>query len=275
MEKYQYKTVFISDLHLGTEGARADLLLHFLKSINCEQLYLIGDVIDGWRLQNSWYWPAEHQDVIDYLVQKAQDGLDIKLLPGNHDDFLRNPRYQAYIPNYIDYSEEFIYTAISGKKYLVLHGDQVDEVIRKAKWLAKVGDWAYRVAILINRGFNMIRRMLGLKYWSLSLHLKQFVKRLATRNRFEKNLTKLAIERNLDGIIAGHSHRPTLIEYNGVDYMNDGDWVESLSALVEHYNGTFEIIQWDKELKIGRHELEHMRRKGIKPELPDWGENGE
>ncbi|MFV0430592.1 MAG: UDP-2,3-diacylglucosamine diphosphatase [Alphaproteobacteria bacterium] len=272
MRDYNFKTVFISDLHLGTEGSRADLLLHFLKSIQCETLYLVGDVIDGWRLQNSWYWPSEHQDVVEHILQRLKEGQVIKMLPGNHDDFLRNPRYAAFIPEGIDFAEEFVFEAINGKKYLVLHGDQVDDIVRKAKWLAKIGDWAYRVAILFNRGFNAIRYLLGMKYWSLSLQLKQFVKRLATRNRFEKNLAKLAIERGLDGIIAGHSHRPADMDYHGTHYMNDGDWVESLTALVEHHDGRFEIIYWDEEIHIGRHELERMRRKGIKLDLPAMGQ---
>ncbi len=272
-KRYRYKTIFISDLHLGTEGCRADLLLHFLKSVQCEHLYLVGDIIDGWRLANSWYWPDTHQDVIDYILKKSQLEFKVTMLPGNHDDFLRNPRYSQYVPASIEFGEEFVFEAQNKKRYLVLHGDQVDEIVRKAKWLAKVGDWAYRVALILNRVLNMIRRLLGMEYWSLSLQLKQFVKRIATRNRFEKSLTQLAKEKGLDGVICGHSHCPTFIQYKGMDYMNDGDWVESLSALVEHFDGHFEILKWNEELQIERHELEYMRRKNITPQLPNWGEN--
>jgi UDP-2,3-diacylglucosamine pyrophosphatase LpxH len=239
----QVRTVFISDLHLGTRGARSDMLLDFLSRVHCERLYLVGDIVDGWRLRKSWYWHAEFDAVIRAILDLAKNGTEVIYIPGNHDEMFRE--WLGLEVAGVKLLREAEHLAADGRRYLVMHGDEFDGVIRYAKFLAYLGDQAYTVALIINRWFNFARRRLGYPYWSLSQWLKRQVKgAVKAIDRFETALAGEARRRGLDGVICGHIHHPEMRMVNGVLYMNDGDWVESCSALVEHHDGAFELLDW-------------------------------
>jgi UDP-2,3-diacylglucosamine pyrophosphatase LpxH len=239
----QVRSVFISDLHLGTRGSRSDMLLDFLARVRCERLYLVGDVVDGWRLRKSWYWHGEFDGVIRAVLDHAAAGTEVIYIPGNHDELFRD--WLGLEIQGVKLVREAEHLAADGRRYLVLHGDEFDGVIRYAKFLAYLGDWAYDTALVLNRWFNMARRRLGLPYWSLSQWLKRQVKEAVKAiDRFETALAGEARRRGFDGVICGHIHHAEMRVVNGVMYMNDGDWVESCTALVEHADGRFELIDW-------------------------------
>lgn len=239
----KYKSVFISDIHLGTAGCKAEYLLSFLKQTHCERLYLVGDIIDGWRLRRSWYWPQSHNDVVQKIMRKARKGTDVIFIPGNHDAFIRP--YVEHDFGSIQVHDEVIHTAADGKRYLVIHGDEFDVVVKYAKWLAMLGDGAYSVALKLNDVLNWCRTKLGYGYWSLSAYLKFKVKNAVQFIAdFESALADVARKRGVDGVICGHIHHPEIRNIDGITYCNDGDWVESCSALVEHMDGRMEIIYW-------------------------------
>ena len=240
-ERPEVRAIFISDLHLGTRGCQAHLLLDFLRDYDAETIYLVGDIIDGWRLKKGWYWPQAHNDVVQKLLRKGRKGQRIVLVPGNHDEFLRD--YVGAQFGAIEICETAIHESATGKRYLVIHGDQFDVVVRNAKWLALLGDWAYDTALAVNTVVNLVRRKVGLPYWSLSawakLRVKSAVNFIST---FEEALAKAAHKVSADGVICGHIHHAVISEHFGVGYLNCGDWVESCTALVEHHDGRFEII---------------------------------
>jgi UDP-2,3-diacylglucosamine pyrophosphatase LpxH len=239
----RFRTIFISDLHLGTKGAKADLVLDFLRWHDADRLYLVGDVIDGWRLNKAWHWPQSHNDVIQNLLARGQRRGDIIYLPGNHDEFMRD--YLGHALGGIAIVDDTIHEAADGRRYLVIHGDQFDVVVRRAPWLAHLGDVAYRAAMRLNGAINLVRRRLGLSYWSLSAWAKAKVKNAVNNaGRFETTLRDEAARRQVDGVICGHIHRATITEAAGTRYLNCGDWVESCTALVEHQDGRFEILHW-------------------------------
>lgn len=250
-----YRSVFISDVHLGTRGCRSDFLADFLRRISCEHLFLVGDIIDGWRLRKSWYWDESHDEVIRLIIGLARAGAEVTYLPGNHDEMFR-----AWLPLLgqadveiagIRLRDEAVHTTADGRRLLVLHGDAFDSVVRYAKFLALLGDWAYTVALVANRWFNAVRRRLGYPYWSLSAWLKRQVKEAVKAiDRFESALATEAKRRGLDGVICGHIHHAEMREVQGVLYMNDGDWVESCTALVEHADGRFELVDWVQENRL-------------------------
>jgi UDP-2,3-diacylglucosamine pyrophosphatase LpxH len=238
-----FRSVFISDIHLGTRGCQAELLLDFLKNISCEQLYLVGDIVDGWRMKRGWFWPQSHNDVVQKLLRHARKGVVVTYVPGNHDEKIRD--FCGVHFGGVVVARECVHETADGRKFLVLHGDEFDAVVRLAPWLAKTGDLAYRAAIRINTVFNRIRRQLGLPYWSLSAFLKIRVKNaLQFIDNYETAVAAEARRRGVDGIICGHIHKAEMREIQGVAYMNDGDWVESCTALVEHFDGRFEILPW-------------------------------
>tara|TARA_R110002096_G_scaffold57549_1_gene145936 strand:+ start:2801 stop:3724 length:924 start_codon:yes stop_codon:yes gene_type:complete len=242
-----YRAVFISDTHLGTRAARADLLLDFLKSTTCDQLYLVGDIVDGWQMKRSWYWDTTHNDVIRRVLKMAKHGTKVVYIPGNHDEGLRG--FEGHDLAGVTLAPEAIYTSISGKRYWVLHGDQFDGVIKYAKWLAHVGDHAYVFLLKLNTLVNKIRKWLGYEYWSLSSYLKHKVKNAVEYiGRYEEAVAAEAKRRGLDGVICGHIHHAERRFFGDVEYMNDGDWVESCTALVEHTSGDFEILYWADEV---------------------------
>ena len=241
--KLKVRTVWVSDIHLGTPGCQADALLDFLRSVECETLYLVGDIIDGWQLRRTWYWPQAHNDVVQKLLRKARKGTRVIFVPGNHDEFAR--KYLGHNFGGVDVVEEYIHELADGRKLWVTHGDHFDGVIQCAKWLAYLGDNAYELTLRINRHFNSLRARLGLPYWSLSKFLKLKVKRAVSYvGDFEAAVAREARSRGLHGVVCGHIHHAEMRMIDGTLYCNDGDWVESLSALVEHADGRLEMLDW-------------------------------
>jgi UDP-2,3-diacylglucosamine pyrophosphatase LpxH len=237
------RTIFISDLHLGTRGCQAELLLDFLRAYDAETIYLIGDIVDGWRLKRTWYWPQAHNDVAQKLLRKARKGARVIYLPGNHDEFLR-PYLGTHFGG-IEVRETDVHETADGRRFLVMHGDQFDIVVRHARWLALVGDWGYTTALSLNTYANIVRRRLGFSYWSLSQWAKLRVKNAVNFiGAFEEALAREAKEKEVDGIVCGHIHTAAMHRNFGVAYYNCGDWVESCTALVEHHDGRFEIVRW-------------------------------
>ncbi|MEP7103033.1 MAG: UDP-2,3-diacylglucosamine diphosphatase [Burkholderiales bacterium] len=237
------RTVWISDLHLGTPGCQAEALLAFLKHVECETLYLVGDIIDGWQLKRAWYWPQAHNDVVQKLLRKARKGTRVIFVPGNHDEFAR--KYVQHNFGGIEVVDEWIHETADGRKLWVIHGDLFDGVIQCAKWLAHLGDTMYEFTLKLNRHLNSLRARLGLPYWSLSKYLKLKVKRAVSYvSDFEVAVAREARKRGLQGVVCGHIHHAELREIDGVLYANDGDWVESLTALIEHADGRLEIFDW-------------------------------
>jgi UDP-2,3-diacylglucosamine pyrophosphatase LpxH len=242
------RTVFISDIHLGTPGCQALALLDFLRSVECDTLYLVGDIIDGWQLRRNWFWPQAHNDVVQKLLRKARKGTRVIFIPGNHDEFAR--RYVEHNFGGVDVAEDWLHTTADGRRLWVTHGDLFDGVIQCAKWLAYVGDSLYEFTLRLNRHFNSLRARLGLPYWSLSKYLKLKVKRAVSYvSDFEEALAREARKRGVDGVVCGHIHHAELRDIDGVLYANDGDWVESLTALVEHPDGRLEILDWAARLR--------------------------
>jgi UDP-2,3-diacylglucosamine pyrophosphatase LpxH len=241
----RYRTIWISDIHLGTRACNAELLLDFLKHTECETLYLVGDIVDGWRLKKSWYWPQQHNDVVQKLLRKARKGTRVIYLPGNHDEGVRQFVGQSFGDVVI--ADEWVHETADGRRFLVIHGDQFDVVVKYAKWLAHVGDKAYEILLNINTLLNVVRRRLGFSYWSLSAYMKQRAKRAVEYvGRFETALTDEARRRGVDGVICGHIHTAEMKDMQGMTYVNDGDWVESCTALVEHGDGALELLRWVK-----------------------------
>ena len=242
----KYKSVFISDIHLGAQMSRADKVLDFIKTLECENLYLVGDIVDGWALSRKIYWPQQHSDVIQKILRKARKNINVVYIPGNHDEFLR-----AFVDNQfgnISILQNDLYVGVDGKKYIVMHGDEFDAVINNVKWLSYLGSWAYDVSIMFNVIVSKIRNWLGLPYWSLSAWLKNKVKEAVNFiGNYEQNLIDFAKSRGADGIICGHIHYANIRKINDIVYMNCGDWVESCTALVEHVDGRWEIVRWNDE----------------------------
>jgi UDP-2,3-diacylglucosamine pyrophosphatase LpxH len=237
------RSIFISDIHLGTAGCQAHALLDFLRSTRCDYLYLVGDIVDGWQLRRRWFWPQSHNDVIQKILRAARKGTHVVFVPGNHDEFAR--RYDGHEFGGIVVKQEFVHVTADGRKLWVTHGDLFDGVIQCAKWLAYLGDHAYEFTLRLNRTLNSLRARLGLPYWSLSQYLKHKVKRAVSYvSDFETAVAHEAKRRGLDGVVCGHIHRAEIREIEGVLYCNDGDWVESLTALVEHADGRLELIDW-------------------------------
>ena len=245
------RTVWISDLHLGTPGCQAEALLDFLRSVDCETLFLVGDIIDGWQLRRSWYWPQAHNDVVQKVLRKARRGTHVIFVPGNHDEFAR--KYLGHTFGGVDVVEEHVHVTADGRRLWVIHGDLFDGVIQCAKWLAYVGDSLYDLTLKLNRHFNSLRARLGLPYWSLSRYLKLKVKRAVSYlDDFERAVAREARSRGLQGVVCGHIHHAEIRTIDGVLYCNDGDWVESLTALVEHPDGRLEIIDWTDRRRAAR-----------------------
>ena len=256
------RALFISDVHLGMRPIRVAQLIDFLRCHDADVMYLVGDIVDGWRLAKSWHWPVEYNQLAQLLLEKAAAGTRMVVLPGNHDEFLRD-----YLGTYfgeVEFVDRTVHTTAQGKTYLVIHGDQFDVVVRHAKWLAHVGDWAYRFALRVNIVINWIRRRLGLSYWSLSAWAKNKVKNaVSVIGRFEEALSLEARDSGVDGIICGHIHHAENRMMDEIRYLNTGDWVESCTAIAEEYDGQFELITWTamapKEPKPRRLRLRRAR----------------
>jgi UDP-2,3-diacylglucosamine pyrophosphatase LpxH len=244
----EYRTVWISDLHLGTRDCDAAGLLAFLKRHDFEKLYLVGDVIDVWRLKKERYWPQTHNDVVQKILRKAHRGARVVFIPGNHDEFCRN-----FLGSYgnIAVKTEDVHITCRGQRLLVLHGHEFDAVIMHAKWLAYLGDAGYYLLLRLNRPLNLLRRQFGFGSWSLSAYVKRNVKKVVnTVSQFEEAVARYAKDRALDGVVCGHIHTPEMRRLRDFAYYNAGDWVESSSALVEHLDGRLELVHWRTQTVI-------------------------
>ncbi|MEO5337261.1 MAG: UDP-2,3-diacylglucosamine diphosphatase [Magnetospirillum sp. WYHS-4] len=243
MDKLRFRAIWISDVHLGTRGCQAEMLLDFLKNTESQYLYLVGDIIDGWRMRRSWYWRQAHNDVVQKILRKARKGTRVVYIPGNHDEDFRD--FARHRFGRVAVMLEAMHTTADGKRLWVLHGDAFDGVVKHAKWLAVLGDGAYTAALALNTGFNNLRRHMGFSYWSLSAYLKHKVKNAVEYiSRFEHAVIAEARKRRADGVVCGHIHHAEIRPVDGFLYCNDGDWVESCTALVEHFDGRLEILRW-------------------------------
>jgi UDP-2,3-diacylglucosamine pyrophosphatase LpxH len=266
--KLRFRTIFISDIHLGTPGCNADLLLDFLQSVKCDTLYLVGDIIDGWRLKRGWYWPTRHNDVVRRIMKMAKKGTKVIYVPGNHDEVLRD--FVGLSFGDIAILPEAVHETADGRRLLVLHGDEFDGVVLYARWLAFLGDHAYALLLRLNVVVNRARRRLGLPYWSLSAHLKHRVKRAVEfMSRFEEAVAHAAELRGADGVVCGHIHNAEIRQIGAITYYNDGDWVESCTALVEHANGRMEILDWAAHLRAEAAKRVQLHRTRVRVELTE------
>ncbi len=239
----RYRTVFVSDVHLGTRGSQAQAFLSFLRDTDADHIYLVGDIVDGWQLKKAWHWPQSHNDVVQKLLRKVRKGTRLTYIPGNHDEFLRH--FLGTHFGGIEVVDEAVHVTADGRRYLVLHGDVYDGIIRHAENLARIGDWAYDAAVFVDRRINMMRRRMGLPYWSLSSWAKSQVKQAVDFiGKFEAAACQDARRRGFDGIICGHIHHPAIETRDGLAYVNCGDWVESLTAVGETPDGRLELIRW-------------------------------
>lgn len=238
-----YRTLWISDIHLGTPGCQARYLLDFLRHHESDTLYLVGDIIDGWQLRKGWYWPQAHNDVVQKVLRKARKGTRVVYVPGNHDAMARQFIGLAF--GEIEVADEVIHVTADGRKLLVTHGDLFDGVMQHARWLAYLGDSLYTFTLVLNRWLNRVRGHFGYSYWSLSQYLKHKVKNAVSFiTAFEKVMVEEARRRQCDGIVCGHIHKAEIRDMDGLVYCNDGDWVESLSALAETADGELQILYW-------------------------------
>ena len=240
-----WRTIYLSDIHLGTRGCQAELLLDFLKHNESDHLYLVGDIVDGWRLKGGWYWPQSHNDVVQKILRLARKGVNVIYVPGNHDEVVRD--FCGVHFGGVVVARDAIHETADGRRFLVIHGDEFDGVVQHAKWLAFLGDWAYRALLASNTLINRVRRRFGFGYWSFSAFAKTRVKKaLQFIENFEQAVADEARRRGVDGVICGHIHKAERRMIDGVEYLNDGDWVESCTALVEHADGAMEILEWAK-----------------------------
>ena len=244
--RFRVRSIFISDIHLGTPGCQAGALLDFLRETESEYLYLVGDIIDGWQLKRRWYWHQSHNDVIQKVLRKARKGTKVIYIAGNHDEAVRHFLGVAFGGIAIEPEAEHV--TADGRRLLVTHGDLFDAVVQGAKWLAHVGDFLYMATLKVNRWFNHARASLGLPYWSLAQFLKHKVKNAVSYiGEFEAALATEARKRGFDGVVCGHIHKAEIRDIGGILYCNDGDWVESLTALIELDSGELKLVNWKGE----------------------------
>jgi len=243
----QFRTVWISDVHLGTKGCNAEILIDFLDSTDSETMYLVGDIIDGWRLKKKFYWPASHNDIVWRILKRARRGTRIVYIPGNHDEMFR--QFSGLNFGGVEIRRAAFHDTADGRRLMVLHGDEFDAIMLAHRWLAFVGDTAYHLLMRASHWVNLVRRRLGLPYWSLSKMAKHKVKNAVEFiSRYEEVVARAAAERGVDGVVCGHIHTAEFRRIGDVEYWNDGDWVEGCNALVEHFDGRMEILHWPEEI---------------------------
>lgn len=243
----KFRTIWISDIHLGTRGCNADMLIDFLDSTDSETMYLVGDIIDGWRLKKRFYWPSAHNDIVWRILKRAKGGTRIVYIPGNHDEMLRP--YAGLHFGGVEIARNAIHTTADGRRLLVLHGDEFDTIMLAHRWLAYVGDAAYEGLMRLNYVVNRVRTWMGLPYWSLSKMAKHKVKNAVEFiSKFEEVVAHEAGQRGVDGVVCGHIHNAEIREITGIEYYNDGDWVEGCTALVEHEDGRMQVLHWADEI---------------------------
>jgi len=243
-EPRQFRALFVSDIHLGTKACQAEAFLDFLRFHHAPRIYLVGDIVDFWRIRRGIYWPQAHNDVLQKLLRKVRKGTELVYIPGNHDEAMRD--YCGSQFGGIAIEQQTVHVGADGRRYLIMHGDEFDVVVRYAKWLAFLGDWSYTMALWLNTHLNVIRRWFGMPYWSLSAYLKHKVKRAVNYiGEFEQALSQEARRNNAKGVICGHIHHAAMRQVGDIVYINTGDWVESCTAVVETEEGIFEIIRWN------------------------------
>jgi UDP-2,3-diacylglucosamine pyrophosphatase LpxH len=240
---FAYRTIWISDIHLGARSCKADLLLKFLKDYKAQTIFLVGDIIDFWRLKAKPYWPEEHNTVIQKLLRKSRHGVTIHYIPGNHDDFFR--QFSIFQMGGINFHLGYEYTLANGSKCWITHGDQIDSLVQTAEWLCRFGSFAYELSQCMNGVINWVRKVFGLPYWSLSGFLKNKVKNASNFiHRFETALVKTAKDKKYSAVVCGHIHQGDIKKIDNVWYLNCSDWCDSMGGLIEHWDGTVELIQW-------------------------------
>ncbi len=254
----RYRTIWISDVHLGTRGCNAGMLIDFLDSTDSETMYLVGDIIDGWRMKRKFYWPAAHNDIVWRIMKRARRGTRVVYIPGNHDEMFR--QFTGMNFGGVEIRRKAIHETADGRKLLVLHGDEFDAIMLAHRWLAVVGDLAYEWLMRGNHLVNKVRALIGKPYWSLSKTAKHKVKNAVEFiSRFETVVAHEAGMRGVDGVVCGHIHNAEAREIGGIAYYNDGDWVEGCTALVEHFDGRMEILHWAEEMKA-----RSLHQQGVK-----------
>lgn len=246
-ERRKFRTIWISDIHLGTKGCNAAMLIDFLDHTDSETMYLVGDIIDGWRLKKKFYWPPEHNDIVWRVLKRARRGTRIVYIPGNHDEMVRP--FCGMNFGGVEIKRADVHTTADERRLLVLHGDEFDTIMLAHRWLAFVGDALYHVMMGLNGWVNAVRNGLGLPYWSLSKAAKHKVKNAVEFiSKYEEVVARAGSERGVDGVVCGHIHTAEMRDFDGIAYYNDGDWVEGCNALVEHFDGTMEILHWSDEI---------------------------
>jgi UDP-2,3-diacylglucosamine pyrophosphatase LpxH len=243
----RYRTIWISDIHLGTRGCNDRLLIDFLDHVDSDTLYLVGDIIDGWRLKKRFYWPERHNAIVRRFMKRAKRGTKVIYIPGNHDELFR--QFAGMNFGGVEIRKKAIHETADGRRLLVLHGDEFDAIMLAHRWLAFAGDAAYNFLLKLNVAVNAVRRRFNLPYWSLSKHAKHKVKN-ATQfiSRFEETVAREAQRLKVDGVVCGHIHTAEMRQFGDIIYYNDGDWVEGCTALVEHQGGRMEILHWAEEV---------------------------
>ena len=250
-ERRRFRTIWISDIHLGTKGCNAELLIDFLDHTDSDTMYLVGDIIDGWRLKKKFYWPAEHNDIVWRILKRAHRGTRIVYIPGNHDEMVRP--FSGMNFGGVEIARAAFHDTADGRRLMVLHGDKFDTVMLAHRWLAFVGDALYHAMMKLNGWVASVRKLLGLPYWSISKAAKHKVKNAVEFiSKYESVVARAAGERGVDGVVCGHIHTAEMRDFKHgegeVAYYNDGDWVEGCTALVEHFDGTMEILHWPDEI---------------------------
>ena len=263
-ERRRFRTIWISDIHLGTKGCNADLLIDFLDHTDSETMYLVGDIIDGWRLKKKLYWPPEHNDIVWRILKRAKRGTRIVYIPGNHDEMFR--QFSGLSFGGVEIARAAFHATADGRRLMVLHGDEFDTIMLAHRWLAFVGDALYHLMMGLNRWVNLVRTRLGLPYWSLSKMAKHKVKNAVEFiSKYEEVVARAAGERGVDGVVCGHIHTAEIRSFDGVEYYNDGDWVEGCTALVEHFDGRMEILHWPDE--VARRDAEQAEHAAARAHL--------
>lgn len=246
---FHFRSIFISDVHLGFRGCSADYLLDFLHSVEADTLYLVGDIIDVWSLKRSFFWPQGHNNVIRTILGKAKAGTRVVYIPGNHDSVFRD--YAGMVFGNVEIHREIVHENADGRRFLVLHGDEFDSVIKASPLLEALGSHAYAFVLNLNRHVNFFRRRFGFPYWSIAAFLKHKVKNAVNYiANFERALADEAKRRNLDGVICGHIHRAEITDIDGIVYCNDGDWVESCTVLTEDCEGRLALLRWTEQKQV-------------------------
>lgn len=265
---HQVRTIFLSDIHLGTRACQAERLLSFLRSYQSERMFLVGDIIDFWSMQRSIHWTAAQNTVVQKILKRARHGTEVLFIPGNHDEALRD--YIGICFGDIRVEREYVHQTADGRRFLIIHGDEFDQVTRHHRWVAVMGDIAYNFLVTLNGGLSRLRRLLKQPgYWSLAGYAKRQVKSAVSFIfDFEDSVIHGVQQRGLDGVICGHIHAAAIREHQGLCYVNCGDWVDSCTAVVEHLDGRLELVEWVHDRSEAAHEDEDWQRAGASPAEP-------